>query len=51
MQAEKMLTEGPPEGMMLGLRAAEKKPSEVGGQQTGRGVQSAAEDVVKEWAL
>ena len=51
MQAEKMLTEGPPEGMMMGLRAAKRKPVRLEGSRLGRRVQSEAEVVVKEWAL
>lgn len=46
-----MLAEGPPEGMTLGLRAAKRKPVRLEGSRLGRGVQLAAEDVVKEWAL
>ena len=51
IQAEKMLTAGPLEGMLLGLRAAKRKPVRLEGSRLGRGVQSAAENVVKEWAL
>ena len=43
IQAEKMLTEGPLEGMLLGLRAAKRKPVRLEGSRLGRGVQSAAE--------